>query len=157
MSRCSSTLGCSWTPGCSSGVLPLSPDAAGIFTSCWGEKTHQNEGFEIFWLWDSYLAVLRGYSWLCTEELVLEVLQETFEMLGIEPSLAMCKANVRPTVPSLRPPSQQLLCSFSRSLWSHYVDETVTSKTVSLSKGDTCLGSETRDYMWRTVLGLTSS
>ena len=47
--------------------------------------------------------MLRGYSWLCTQELLLEVLRGPYGMLGIEPGSAACKANALPAVPSLQP------------------------------------------------------
>lgn len=52
-----------------------------------------------------HLAVLRGYSWLCTQESLLVVLLlGPYEMfLGIEPGLVVCKASALDTVRSLQP------------------------------------------------------
>ena len=45
----------------------------------------------------------RGHSWLCPQELPLAVLREPYGMLGIEPRLAVCKANAVPIVLLLHP------------------------------------------------------
>ena len=49
----------------------------------------------------------RGYSWLCTQELVLVVLRGPYGMLGIKPGSAVCKANALPAVLSLQPQKYQ--------------------------------------------------
>ena len=51
----------------------------------------------------SHPAMLKGYSWLCTQELLLAVLGGPYGMPGIEPGSAACKANALPAVLSLRP------------------------------------------------------
>ena len=47
--------------------------------------------------------MLRGYSWLYTQELFLAVLRGPYGMLEIEPGSGACKANALPTVLSLQP------------------------------------------------------
>ena len=56
----------------------------------------------LFFLFGSHPAMLRGYCWLCTQELVLVVFGVPYGMLGIEPGLAACKASALPTVLSLQ-------------------------------------------------------
>ena len=58
--------------------------------------------FFIFF-WGSYPAKLRGYSWLCTQELLQAVLRGIYGMLGIEPRSAACKANALLSVLLLQP------------------------------------------------------
>ena len=52
----------------------------------------------IYLLFGSHPAIHRGYSWLCTQELLLAVLGGPYGMLGVEPGLAACNANALPTV-----------------------------------------------------------
>ena len=51
----------------------------------------------------SHPVMHRGYSWLCTQKLLLAVLRGPYGMLGIKPGSAACKANALPTVLSLQP------------------------------------------------------
>ena len=50
----------------------------------------------------------RGYSWPCTQELLLAVLRGPYGMLGIEPGSAACKAHTLPAVLLLQPPPPTL-------------------------------------------------
>lgn len=52
------------------------------------------------------MAVLRGFSWLCTEELLPVVLRGPDEMPGIKLSLAVSKAIPSPTILSFWPHSE---------------------------------------------------
>ena len=54
--------------------------------------------FFISFLLGSHPAMLRGDSWLCTQELPLAVLRGPYGMLGIEPGSAARKANAVPSV-----------------------------------------------------------
>lgn len=51
----------------------------------------------------SYLPVLRGYSLLCTQYLFLLVVGGPYELQGVEPRLAVCRASTLPTVLLLWP------------------------------------------------------
>ena len=55
------------------------------------------------WLFEPHPMMLRGSSWLCTQESLLAVLGGPYGMLGIEPGSAACKANALPAVLSLQP------------------------------------------------------
>lgn len=49
---------------------------------------------DFFFLLESYLAMTRYFSWLCTQELLLVVLRGQYGILEIEPDSAACKAGV---------------------------------------------------------------
>ena len=57
----------------------------------------------------SHPAMHRGYSWLCTQELLLAVLRGQYGMLGIKLGLAVYKANTLPTVLLLQPQDRLFL------------------------------------------------
>ena len=75
-----------------------------------------------FLLFGSHPVMHRGYSWLCTQELLLVVLKGPYGMLGIKPGLAACKANALPAVLSLQPlgfllsPSKKLRVSCQQAV-----------------------------------------
>lgn len=52
--------------------------------------------------------VLRGYSQLCTQGSILVEFREPYRMLRIEPTLAICKANVLSVVLFAWPQKAQL-------------------------------------------------
>lgn len=54
-------------------------------------------------LWGSHLEILRGYTWLWTQESLLVAFRGLYRVMGIVPGLATCKESAWPTLPSLRP------------------------------------------------------